>query len=137
MAFFGATKRMDYATMQMLAEVRSKRGLHYDFQYGIKISKEKIFDWPEPFYTGCAIRAFFFSGENPTGKMLVRWTRDWHVTADLNSGTLRRPYATGYFYHGEDIPPIYNAVAKNTYFSMGIIMDENHFAASTFTMTNI
>lgn len=112
--------------MADLAEVRSKRGLHYDFQFGHKnVNTYRKFTWPEPHYNGCAVRAFFFSGENPAGGIDVRYSKWYYVNPTIENGKVYNNFSNDFTY-GKTGPKQGVNVEKNTYFSLGAIFDDRY-----------
>lgn len=116
--------------MADFAEVKSKPGLHYDFQLGIRITAQwKEFDWPKHLYNGCAVRAFFFSGKNPTGGIYIKYNSWYHIYPAIANGEFLTLYGDKSTHSGRHLSKDGLKVEKNTYFSIGVIIQGTSFGS--------
>lgn len=118
---FGVTAPMDVATRALLVGVKSKLGLHYEYQYGYRRKGEVQMQWPEPLYPGCAVRIFLYVESLTQGYLWAMLDVQNFVRVSFNDTDGGVTYRTGDKIHRE--ASLYDHVRKGIHFSIGVRLE--------------
>lgn len=114
--------------MSQLAEVRSRWGLHYEYEYGLPPNTNITFNWPKPFYSGCCVRAFFYHPRSTVAKVRVEYSSGWYVEVRLEQENAVNIYYSDREENNRTERKIYSGADTGIHKSMGVLMDGDSLA---------